>query len=37
MPMAMLDVTLATTVKEPALTNSCSAWISGMDMYACVG
>ena len=37
MPMAMLDVMLATTVKERALINSRLVWISGMDMYACVG
>ena len=36
MSMDMLRVTLDATVKQPALINFVSAYISRMDMYACV-
>ena len=36
MSMDMLRVTLDATVKQPALINFVSAYISRMDKYACV-
>ena len=36
MPMGMLHNMFAATVKQPALINSRSAWISRVDMCACV-